>query len=469
MPSGIADSIGIITSVGMRFLSGRTSGSVSAAVSRAPTLFIALGAATILLLEHVRGGGVAAASGKWLTVEAAVAAGALLLAWPGRHRLRLPPLLLVVGVFQLALVVIHIRHGLPGDSDVRDVYSAEGNSLLHGDYPRSEYPPGAVVVFALDALLGGGPTRDAHAFVMIPFNLVAVAAIWSLRTRPAAWLAACWAMLPGTFYFWEYRFDLVPASLLAAGLALGYHGRDRVAAVVLALGTWVKWLPAISSGAFALWLARPRTRRRDAVTFLALFAGVVVVLNLPFLILSPGNFLASYTTQGGRGITAESFPYLPLRALGLAHVPDGRHIWDEAVRPGWADTAAVVVQAVLLAGSALACMRASSRTAAIAIAALVPGVFALTNRVFSGQFVLVIAVGWLVASALLCRTRAQQLAAGATVSVATYANALVYPARINHWLTASAGFFLCATVMTLALVVAARSPAGPAGELPQRY
>ena len=153
----------------------------------------------------------------------------------------------------------------------------------------------------------------------------------------------------------------------------------------------------------------------------------------------------------------------------VARVPDGRHIWDEAVRPGWADTAAVVVQAVLLAGSALACMRASSRTAAIAIAALVPGVFALTNRVFSGQFVLVIAVGWLVASALLCRTRAQQLAAGATVSVATYANALVYPARINHWLTASAGFFLCATVMTLALVVAARSPAGPAGELPPRY
>jgi CHASE2 domain-containing sensor protein len=85
---------------------------------------------------------------------------------------------------------------------------------------------------------------------------------------------------------------------------------------------------------------------------------------------------------------------------------------------------------------------------------LVPAVFILTNRIFSPQFVVVLAVAWLVAGALVCRTRREQLALATAVLAATSANALVYPALINLWLVASTAFFLVAAVLTGTLLAA---------------
>ena len=45
------------------------------------------------------------------------------------------------------------------DVDTSEVYRDQGNALLDGDYPRSEYPTGAVLLFAFEALLGGGTTK----------------------------------------------------------------------------------------------------------------------------------------------------------------------------------------------------------------------------------------------------------------------------------------------------------------------
>jgi hypothetical protein len=422
---------------------------------------IAAGAAGVVGLEVLRGGDTTGASAGWLLAETIVATAALLLAWTAQSDVRLIPLLVVIGGFQLALVALHLHLGISGDVDVREVYRSQGNSLLDGTYPRSDYPPGAVVLFAADALLGGGPTRAAHAFLMIPFILIAVAAIWSLRTGTSAWLAALFGLLPGELYFWEYRFDLVPAACLAVGLAVALRRAWPAAAAALAVGAWVKWLPALAAGGLWLWLARLPSRRAKAAVFAAVFAGALLVLHLPFLVWDAGNVLAAYTGQGGRGITAESLPYLPLRATGLAHLAKSGYFWDESVHPGWADVLAVCVQVALVAAAAVAAARCRSREGAVAAAALVPAVFALTNRVFSPQFTVLIVVAWLVAGALLCRTRGEQLALGAVVMVAGTANALVYPARIESWLLASAAFFAVSLALTAALLVAAARRAGP--------
>jgi hypothetical protein len=36
----------------------------------------------------------------------------------------------------------------------------------------------------------------------------------------AGWFAAMFGLLHGNLFFWEYRFELVPAALIAVGLAL---------------------------------------------------------------------------------------------------------------------------------------------------------------------------------------------------------------------------------------------------------
>jgi hypothetical protein len=108
-------------------------------------------------------------------------------------------------VLEFGWIAFHLAHGVDADSDSARALPREGNAFLHRAYPESEYPPGAILLFALDVLLGGGSTRVAHAFLMIPFQIAVVAGIWSFRTRWSAWLAPVAALWPLNAFFWEYQ------------------------------------------------------------------------------------------------------------------------------------------------------------------------------------------------------------------------------------------------------------------------
>jgi len=95
----------------------------------------------------------------WLLLQPLVAATALGLAWRYQWHLRLVPVVLLALAYHVAVASVHQAIGIRGDQDVSSVYPNVGNSLLHGSYPGSEYPVGAVLLFALEALLGGGSTR----------------------------------------------------------------------------------------------------------------------------------------------------------------------------------------------------------------------------------------------------------------------------------------------------------------------
>jgi hypothetical protein len=416
------------------------------------TIVLSVTAFAILAMEYVREH-VATDPSLWTIAEAAVAAAGLLAAWRLQSELRLIPLLLVAALFHLCLVALHVRLGVPGDNDVNIVYAQEGNQLLDGDYPSSPYPPGAVLLFGLDAWLGDGAIRTPHAFLMVPFNVLLIASVWSFRTATSAWLAAVAALAPSTVFFWEYRFDLVPASLLVLALALAWHDRWLLSAAVLGTGTWVKWTPALAAVALVAWLVVRGADRRLAVRFGLTFFATILVLHAPFLVWSADEVIDPLIGQGERGLTGESLPYIPLRVLGLAEL--NGNFWDEAVYPAWANRVAVVVQLALLAALCLSAAMARARSAALALAALVPATFLLTNRIFSPQFLVVIAAGWLVAAALVIRTRREQLLVGALTAIALALNALVYPDMIGRWLVASAGLFMAALALTTLLVIRA--------------
>jgi hypothetical protein len=436
--------------------------SVAAAGLRARPLGVALvlgtGAAAVVALEWLRGGSPPGAPGAWLVAESCLLGLALLAAWSRQDDLRLGPLLVVTAGFQLALLLVHLHLGIDGDADVREVYRREGNELLDGHFPASSYPPGAVALFGLDVWLGGGSARASHGALMVPFQLVVVAAVWSLRTRTSAWLAALVALWPANVFFWEYRFDLVPAACLAVGLALAHRERWAGAAAALAVGTWVKWIPAVAAAGLVVAAAGRRRGSAGAARFALVFVLTLTALTIPFLLWDAGNVLDVYTAQGGRGLTSESLWYLPLRAVGQAEVNASGFIWDEAVRPGWADDAAVVLQVAAVLAALVACRRARTAAGALAAAALCPAVFLLTNRVFSPQFAVVLLACWAVAGALVCRTRREQLALGATAAAATAAQALVFPARVSFWPLASAAWFALALALTAALFAAALRP-----------
>ena len=119
--------------------------------------------------------------------------------------------------------------------------------------------------------------------------------------------------------------------------------------------------------------------------------------------------------------------------------------------PGWARTAAVLVQMLsVLAVFAVAARVRTRLSAGVAVAAMAPVAFLLTNRTFSPQYLVTIFAAWAVAAALLVRSKREQAALALPMLGATLANVLVYPTVTpTYWWVWSGVLFLFAFVATL--------------------
>ena len=226
---------------------------------------------------------------------------------------------------------MHLARGVDADYDPAVAYARQGNALLDGTYPSSEYPSGAVVLFGFEALIGEGSTRVSHALAMVPFQLSVVAAVWLVGTRSSRWFAAVIALWPLNAFFWEFKFGLVPTTFLVLGLVFASRERWLLAGALLGVGAATKWTPALTVLALVLWLLGSK-RWRPAAAHAAGAAAAFLVVNIPFL------------------------------------------VWSAREVHG---------------------------AAAIATAGMVPVVFLTFNRVFSPQFLVLIAAAWAVAGSLL--------------------------------------------------------------------
>lgn len=399
---------------------------------------------------------------EWPVLEALVAALGLSFAWRQRDGLKIVPLLALGAAFQIAWAVVHLHFGIHGDLDSGRVYRTAGQELLDGRYPSTAYPPGAVALFALETWLGRGASGTANALLMVPFQMLCVAGTWALRTRWSSWLAAFVALWPANLYHWEFRFDLVPAASIVAGIVLARGGRWRGAGLVLGAGALVKWTPGLTAVALGLWLLSSG-RVRELRSHLLAFAAPFVLVSGAVLLWRPTEALAPYRYQSARFITGESLPYLMLHVVGLSE--PRRYYWGPANVPPWANGAATALQGVaVLAVLGLAAV-VRRQASALALAALAPAVFLLTNRIFSPQFFVVILVGCAIAGALVVGTGRELLALTAMLGGATVANATLFPALAHPvaqtpgWTYASATALVLGSAATAWLVVCARRAA----------
>jgi Glycosyltransferase family 87 len=412
-----------------------------------PHVVLGVAAALGLLIEAVL---VESDSVVWLMPAAAVGVAALGYTWLEQVRLRLLPVCAVAVLFHLGLVAVHELSGSGGDQDPVG-YSGYGNALLDGSYPHAEYPLGAVLLFGLEAFLGGGSAEGPNQLVMVLFQLLCVVAIWSLRTPYSSWFAALVAIWPLSTYFWQYRFDLVPTALIVVGLLLARRGRWGWSGVAFAAGTAVKWFPALSFAVLAVWLVTS-AKPRELVRMTAAFGAVLVLVHAPFLVWDADGLLSAYTTQGGRPIINRSIWSFPLEFAGLTN-DDPRH-WVPAGGPRWADVLATILQSVVLVALFLAAGLVSGRLPqALALAAAAPVVFLLVNRIFSSQFLLVVVAGLALAGALVVASRREQLLLGFLLMAASFTNAFVYPYTVESWRAFAAVSFVAAFA-ALAVVLA---------------
>lgn len=373
---------------------------------------------------------------------------ALALAWRARERLATFHVVVLAFALPAAIAMVHIARHVHGDVDVESVYPTEGQSLLDGRYPHSEYPPGAVLLFAFETWVRD--PRTVNPFVMAIASAAIAWALSSLGTPCARVVAAFVALWPANAFFWEFKFDAAPTALLVLGATAAWRRNWLVSGALLGAGAAVKWSPACAAAILVVWLiARRETWAavRHASGFVAAFAAIV----LPVLVWSPDAVWASVSRQAPRGITPESLWYLPLRALGRAHQQGA--VYDAAAVPHGADTVAVALQALaLLVLLVLAVARRPALRGALALALLAPAVFLVANKVFSAQYLITIAAAVSLA-ALLANGAAL---AALLLAVAAFANVLVYP--VGRFVQPSSAVLFAAVLVAIVLV--ARSAVG---------
>jgi Glycosyltransferase family 87 len=241
-----------------------------------------------------------------------------------------------IALFVLAWTLLHV--GFYKHKQVIDtpVYQRYGNAIADGKVPYRdfavEYPPGALPMFALPGLAEPGKNQQVSAGFRRTFEtlmwmcgavaLLAMAVVLRVLRRSDlnVWAALCFAavapLLLGSVIL--SRFDLWPAAICVAALAALVSNRLRLGHALLGLGITAKLFPVVfvPLGVAYVW---KRVGRREALICLALLAGVVGAIFLPFVVLSPGGVWHSLSVQLSRPLQVES--------LGASLLLVGHHVF----------------------------------------------------------------------------------------------------------------------------------------------
>jgi uncharacterized membrane protein len=142
------------------------------------------------------------------------------------------------------------------------------------------------------------------------------------------------------------RFDYLPAALTVGALAALLMSRDRIGAVLLALGAAVKVYPLVLIPIAVAYTWR-RRGRDEALRCAAVSAGTLLLAVVPFFLLSPGGIWHTVTLHATRGLQVES---LGAGFLLAAHqlTGIGLHTESNAGSQNLSGTGADVLAAALL-------------------------------------------------------------------------------------------------------------------------
>jgi Glycosyltransferase family 87 len=316
------------------------------------------------------------------------------------------------------------------------IYERYGEAMTRGEVPYRdfpvEYPPAALPVFVLPAL-GAGDSGDydrRFEALMAVFGAACVVLVAAVST--SFWAPLFVAVAPlalGSVVL--SRFDLWPAALTLASLAILTAGRFRLGLGTLGLATAVKLYPAVIAPVAVAHVWRSRGRREALIStgaFLGVFAAIVV----PFAVISPGGVWDAFWQQAGRPLQIESLGAALMLAahhvFGLELTMESSHGSQNlaGTAAGVLAVASTVIQVVVLLGIWIWHARGpATRERLLVASAASVCAFVAFGKVLSPQFLI-----WLIPLVPLVYGR-RGLLASALLAAALVLTQLWFPFR--YW------------------------------------
>jgi Glycosyltransferase family 87 len=222
--------------------------------------------------------------------------------------------------FGVAWAILHVGFYERAQLPDTPIYRRYGEAITDGNIPyrdfRVEYPPGALPMFVLPALVSrrGDQTRYGRVFdilmaacgaLVAGFTASALLGRGLSRTRLRFGLAlvALSPLLLGSVL--RSRFDLWPTAVFAAALLAIVARRWRLSSALLGLGAVVKVYPIVAAPLLLAHVWR-HFGRREAAACAAWLVGAAAVVAMPFIAIAPRGVWDSLTGQTTRPLQIES-------------------------------------------------------------------------------------------------------------------------------------------------------------------
>ena len=242
----------------------------------------------------------------------------------------------------------------------------------------------------LPSLPAGRTFFDVNVILLfIPFAIAVVALAGTVRRRP--WDAAMLALAPSVVLAATINWDLIPLAFAGLALLLWSRSRPFAAGLLLGLAIAAKFYPVLFLGGFLVLTIRTRTWKALG----RLVAGTAItwlVVNLPFMLANFDGWAHFYLFSQERGVDFGSL-WFAMQQLGLDGVP------AELLNKVASGTLVL-----LSIGIAVLALTAPRRPRIAQLLFLIVAAFAITNKVYSPQYVL-----WLIPLAIMARPRWRDL------------------------------------------------------------
>ncbi len=232
-----------------------------------------------------------------------------------------------LALFGLSNILIF---ALPFNTIYQSPYSGTGlffdyaSQILSGQLPYRdfaiEYPPLSMLFFLLPRLIASNPDSYAIAFgaETLLFSLLSLFLVVLLSRRlglvPWKSLTIYTLALLAIGPIISRQYDIFPAVTVLLALYAFMSGKHKTSWALLAIATLTKIYPIVFVPILLLHHIRNRQHRHIRLGIIT-FATTILAIVIPFLIISPGGLLASFSYHAQRGIQLESI-YSSILLLG---------------------------------------------------------------------------------------------------------------------------------------------------------
>jgi hypothetical protein len=210
------------------------------------------------------------------------------------------------------------------DHNDRLAYMQDGIWIKTGGVPyrdvMSEYPQIPTYLFAIPFLLLGNASEQTlyfwhssiFSFLMLVTLFFTIRMLFTLlqEHKKRAFLL----LLPASLYFAYNRFDILPAFICLASFFFFKKGKYLQTGILLAIGVFTKWYPALLLPVFLAYDFYQHRRVNWKMIFAFILTCILIALPT---ILTAGwvGFLSPYRMHVNRGLEQVSLPALLVLAL----------------------------------------------------------------------------------------------------------------------------------------------------------